>query len=107
MKMLVNRINRTNVSGTSKKTGNPYTINNTEVTVTIPFDIPDGFGGKEMTYPFGDSANFLQLEKFRGKLPCELDVELGTELNQYGNPVTVVKSVKAVESVGMPKVEKI
>lgn len=116
MKMLVNRIERTNVAGVSKKTGNPYSINNTQVTVTIPFDIADGFGGKEMTYDFGDSNNFLTLEKFRGKLPCELDVELGTELNQYGNPITVVKEINPVgltgtsstpaNNVATPKVEK-
>lgn len=96
MKMLVNRIERTNVSGVSKKTGNPYTINNTIITITIPFESADGFGCKEMNYEYGDSSNFLTLEKLRGKLPAELDVELGTELNQYGNPVTVVKSINSL-----------
>lgn len=104
MKMLVNRIERTNVAGVSKKTGNAYNINQTNVTITIPFESADGFGVKEMTYQFGDSSNFLQLEQFRGKLPAELDLELGTELNQYGNPITVVKSVKPVSV--LPKLEK-
>ena len=46
MKMLVNRIERTNVAGTSKKTGKEYAINNTTVYVTIPFETADGFGGR-------------------------------------------------------------
>jgi hypothetical protein len=102
MKMLVNRIERTNVAGTSKKTGKEYAINNTTVYVTIPFETADGFGGKEMGYQFGDSSNFLQLEKFRGKLPAELDVELSAGLDQYGNPVTVVKSVNPINTSSTP-----
>ena len=101
MKMTVNSILRTNVTGVSKKTGNPYTINNTMVNVAIPFETPDGFGVKEIGYQFGDSGNFLNLEKFRGKLPAEMDVELGTGLDQYGNPTTVVT---ALSMPGIPKV---
>ena len=105
MKMLVNRISRTNQSGVSKKTGNPYHIDNTTVAVVIPFENADGFGAKEMEYQYGTSANFLTLDKLRGKLPCELEVELGTELNQYGNPVTVVNSI-SLPTVATPALTK-
>lgn len=95
MKMIVNRIERTNRQGTSKS-GNPYHIDNTMVTVVIPFENSDGFGVKEMSYEFGTSQNFSTLDFCRGKLPMELDVELGTQLNQYGNPVTVITSIKPI-----------
>lgn len=93
MKVLIKRIERVNRSGTSKA-GNPYTIDQTNVVCDVPFDSPDGFGFKEISYQYGSHTNFLGLESLRGSLPVELDIELGTELNQYGTPVTVVKSVK-------------
>lgn len=92
MKMQVKSIDRVNRSGTSK-TGNPYTIDQTTVTVEISYDNHDGFGFKSMTYQYGDSQNFEKLTALRGRLPMELEIELGTELNQYGSPVTVVNSI--------------
>lgn len=92
MKMQVKAIERVNRSGTSKQ-GNPYTIDQTNITVEVPFDNHDGFGFKSMTYQYGDSTNFEKLVALRGRLPMELEVELGTELNQYGSPVTVVNAI--------------
>lgn len=93
MKAIVRNINRVNRSGTSKS-GNPYHIDQTNVVIDVPFDNEDGFGSKEMSYQYGTSANFAKLEVLRGKLPCQVDIELGTELNQYDQPVTVVTDVK-------------
>lgn len=93
MKMLVTRIESTNISGTSK-TGKPYHIDNTMVSVSVPLDTPDGFGSKEMTYQYGDSLNFNQLKQLRGHLPLECDIELSASLNSYGNVETSISSIK-------------
>lgn len=98
MKMKVTSVDRVNRSGTSKS-GNPYTIDQTNITVEVPFDNHDGFGFKSMTYQYGNSQNFEKLTPLRGRLPIELEVELGTELNSYGSPVTVVNSIN-VPKVG-------
>lgn len=91
--MLVESINRVKRSGKSKN-GNDYTIDVTEVVVKVPYDNADGFGSKFITYPYGKSDNFEKLQTLRGKLPIELDIELGSELNQYSQPVTVVNDIK-------------
>lgn len=95
MKVIVKRIERLNRTGTSKS-GNAYTLDRTTVVADVPFSSTDGFGAKEMEYQYGDHTNFLDLEKYRGKLPLELDIELGTELNQYDQPVTVIKSINDI-----------
>lgn len=93
MKVIVKRIERVNRSGTSKA-GNAYTINQTNLVCDVPFSSVDGFGSKEMVYQYGDHSKFSDLETLRGKLPYELDIELGTQLDNYDNPKTVVTSVK-------------
>lgn len=98
MKMLVESINRVKRSGTSKK-GNEYNIDVTEIVVKVSYDNVDGFGSKFITYPYGKSENFEKLQSLRGKLPLELDLELGTELNQYDQPVTVVIDIKLPKTV--------
>lgn len=102
MKMLVKRMTRVNRSGIGK-TGKPYTIDQTVIAVALPFDDVDGFGQKEMEYRFGDHTKFTPLEKYRGKLPLELDIELTTQLDQYGNPVTVIGSINDLSPVPASK----
>jgi len=98
MKMLVNRIEHTNIQGVSK-TGKSYHIDNTMIAVSVPFDNADGFGVKEMVYPFGDSSNFQTLKHLRGSLPVECDIQLGAELNSYGNVDTAIISIKPTSPV--------
>lgn len=98
MKMLVESINRVKRSGKSQK-GNDYNIDVTEIVVKVPYDNLDGFGSKFINYPYGKSENFEKLQSLRGKLPLELDIELGTELNQYDQPVTVVIDIKLPQKV--------
>lgn len=93
MKMKVIRVNATNRSGMSK-TGNPYHIDQTEVTVQVPYSSPDGFGFKEMTYQFGDSSQIAKLIPLRDHLPVECDIELGASLNSYGTVQTIVTDIK-------------
>lgn len=95
MKMTVVAITRLNIQGTSKK-GLPYHINETRISVALPFDNDDGFGIKTHEYAFGDSMAFDRFSSFRGKLPAEFDITLTTELNQYGQPQTVVSDVQPV-----------
>lgn len=97
MKMNIIRVQKTLVSGISK-TGNPYDINNTSVTVQVPVDTADSFGQKEMTYLYGDSGNFNLLTSLKGKLPLECDVELGAVLNSYGDVITAITDVKVPQS---------
>lgn len=93
MKMKVIRVDRVNRSGTSK-TGNAYHIDQTEITVQVPYSSGDGFGFKEMTYQYGDSSNFSKIDILRDRLPIECDVELGVSLNSYGSTQTIVTDIK-------------
>lgn len=96
MKMIVRRIESINREGVSRKTGEPYHIDVTQVTVDVPFNTPQGFGLKEITYPYGDAANFDRkgLSRLAGQLPIELDVDLGVDMNNYDSPVTIVNDIK-------------
>lgn len=93
MKMTVIAITQTNIQGTSKK-GQPYHIDQTSLTVAVPFDTDDGFGVKVTDYTVGRSSEFVKYAPLRGRLPVELDITLGVDVNQYGQPVTVVTDVK-------------
>lgn len=96
MKMTVIAITKTDVQGTSKK-GQPYHIDETRLSVAIPFDTDDGFGVKVTEYKVGSSIDFTKYASFRGKLPVEMDIVLGVDVNQYGQPITVVTDVKLVK----------
>lgn len=97
MKVIVKRIERVNRSGTSKA-GNPYSIDRTNLVIDVAYDGDDGFGSKEMVYQYGSHSKFLELESLRGKLPCSVDIELGTKFDDYDNPVTVVTSLSLPNS---------
>lgn len=98
MKMKVIRVNATNRSGTSK-TGNPYHIDQTEITVQVPYSSPEGFGFKEMTYQFGDSSQIAKLMPLRDNLPAECDIDLGVSLNSYGSTQTIVTDIKLPQTL--------
>ncbi len=93
MKILISRIESLVKSGTSKG-GNPYSLDFTKITALVPFHTAEGFGFKEMTYDYGKAANFQKLESLRGALPANVEVEIGIENDQYGNPLTVITDVK-------------
>ena len=98
MKMKVIRVNATNRSGTSK-TGNPYHIDQTEITVQVPYSSPEGFGFKEMTYQYGDSSQIAKLMPLRDNLPAECDIDLGASLNSYGSTQTIVTDIKLPQTL--------
>lgn len=98
MRMLVTRIEHTNISGMSK-TNKPYHIDNTMIAVSVPFDTPEGFGSKEMVYQYGTSNNFNELKNLRASLPIECEIELSASLNSYGNVETGISSIKPVTPV--------
>lgn len=98
MKMKVIRVNATNRSGTSKS-GNPYHIDQTEITVQVPYSSPEGFGFKEMTYQYGDSSQISKLMPLRDNLPAECDIDLGVSLNSYGSTQTIVTDIKLPQTV--------
>ena len=91
--MKVIRVSSTNRSGTSK-TGNPYHIDQTEVTVQVPYSSPEGFGFKEMSYKYGDSSQIAKLMPLRDNLPIDCEIELGVSLNNYGSTETIVTDIK-------------
>ena len=93
MKMLVTLIESKNISGTSKA-GKAYHIDNTTITVSVPVDTPESFGTKEISYQYGNAANFENVKNLRGQLPLECDIELGAVLNSYGGVDTVISSIK-------------
>ena len=96
--MKVIRVNATNRSGTSK-TGNPYHIDQTEITVQVPYSSPEGFGFKEMTYQYGDSSQIAKLMPLRDNLPAECDIDLGVSLNSYGSTQTIVTDIKLPQTL--------
>ena len=98
MKMKVIRVNATNRSGTSK-TGNPYHIDQTEITVQVPQSSPEGFGFKEMTYQYGDSSQIAKLMPLRDNLPAECDIDLGVSLNSSGSTQTIVTDIKLPQTL--------
>ncbi|AXH75084.1 MAG: hypothetical protein [Inoviridae sp.] len=101
MKMTVIRVEATNVSGISKS-GTPYHIDNTMVTVQVPIDSksnPDTFGYQEMSYQYGESTNYNKLAQFKDQLPLSMDIDLGAGFNQYGKVITVITDVKLPQVV--------
>lgn len=99
MKVMIKAITRADIQGTSKK-GNPYHIDETRISVELPFNDDNGFGVKLQEYAIGKSKEFAKYEQLRGKLPVEADIELGIELNQYGQAVTVVQDLKIAKPAG-------
>ena len=98
MKVTVTRIERVLKSGTSKKSGNAYSLDFTNITFVVPVSDPDQFGTKETTFQYGAASNFSNLEALRGRLPVEMDITIGVEMDTYGNAKTVITDVKALPS---------
>lgn len=98
MKFLVSRIQKQLRSGISK-TGNPYSMDHVDIVVSVPLSTSDAFGSKELVYQYGTASDFDKLDVLRSSLPCDVDLELGTIIDTYGNPKTVVTSVKPISVV--------
>lgn len=104
MKYTVTRIEKVLKSGTSK-TGNPYALDFTNITVSVDVDDANQFGSiasKDTTYQYGSAANFASLEPLRGRLPLEMDLTLGVQMDAYGNAKTVITDIKALPSNPTP-----
>lgn len=99
MKVIVNRVERVLRSGVSQKNGNAYSLDFTSVFVSVPVNDADTFGTKEISYQYGSAADFDKLASLRGSLPCSLDIELGVEVDSYGNPKTVITDIKLPPAV--------
>lgn len=110
MKIVIKRIESINRKGTSKSSGKPYHIDVTNIISDVPFDeqkneVDDfavSFGAKDLVYQVGDtpsSANYIKygLDKLRGLLPCECDIELGQGFDSYGNPTVCVVDIKPLQ----------
>lgn len=98
MKYLVTRIERVLKSGTSNKTGNSYSLDFTNITFSVSTNESDVFGSKETTFQYGKASNFSNLEALRGRLPVEMDITMGVEMDSYGNAKTVITDIKALSS---------
>lgn len=101
MKYLVTRIEKVLKSGTSK-TGNAYSLDFTNITIAAPVNEPLLFGSKETTFQFGSAGNFSNLEALRGRLPLEMDITIGVQMDSYGNAKTVITDIKALQSTPTP-----
>ncbi|SJN27187.1 hypothetical protein [Psychrobacter sp. JB385] len=99
MKYIVSRIERVKKEGKAKETGNPYSLDFTNITVLVPVSDTDQYGSKETTYQYGSADNFAKLDALRGKLPCEVEMDLGIEMDKYGNPKTVFTDVKLPQAI--------
>lgn len=97
MKYLVTRIEKVLKSGLSK-TGNAYSLDFTNITFSVPVNDPLQFGSKETTFQYGEAVNFSHLEALRGRLPVEMDITVGVQMDAYGNAKTVITDIKALPS---------
>lgn len=97
MKYTVTRIEKVLKSGISGK-GNAYSLDFTNITFSIPTNESDVFGSKETTFQYGNAAKFSSLEALRGRLPVEMDITMGVEMDSYGNAKTVITDIKALPS---------
>lgn len=102
MKIVIKRIESINRSGTTNK-GKDYHIDTTTVYSDVPFDVTDAngtsFGTKELGYQVGEVASHANFDKFgldklRGHLPLEVDAEMGQTVNQFGQPIPCILSIK-------------
>lgn len=102
MKIVIKRVESINRKGTTSK-GKEYHIDVTNVYSDVPFDLSDGdstsFGTKELAYQVGKTSshtNFTKfgLDKLKGLLPLEVEVEMGQAVNQYGQPVPCIVAIK-------------
>jgi hypothetical protein len=95
MKYTVTRIEKVLKSGTSKS-GNAYSLDFTNITVSVPVAEVDAFGFKEVTFQYGKASNFDTIESLRRSLPVQMDITIGVEMDTYGNPKTVITDMKAL-----------
>lgn len=107
MKIVIKRIESINRKGVSAK-GKEYKIDVTNVYSDVPFDIDDenglSFGTKELCYQVGETPSHahyhkFNLDKLKGHLPIECEVEMGQAINAYGEPVPCILSIKPLAKV--------
>lgn len=107
MKIVIKRVESINRKGVSSK-GKEYHIDVTNVYSDVPFATDDqngtAFGTKELVYQVGltpSHANYhtFKLDQLKGRLPCEVEVEMGQALNAYGEPVPCIVDIKFSKSL--------
>lgn len=94
----ITRIERVNRSGTSKKTGNPYSMDMTNISFQLPISTDDSFGFKEVTYQWGDHTNYSKLISLHGKLPVVAIVDIDIVIDDFGRERTVITDVKLAKA---------
>lgn len=111
MKIIVKRIESINRKGVNKETGKTWHIDATNVIADVAFDDDKAdennttvaFGFKDIVYQVGEkpsSQNFYKmgLDKFKGLLPLECEVEMGQGLDSFGNPKVCIFDIKPVSA---------
>lgn len=94
-KFIISRIEALKNAGISKKTGNPYSLDFTNVIVQLPVSNDNSIGFKEFSYQYGKSDEFQKLKPLlEGRLPLECEMELDLEVSEFGNSIMVIKDLK-------------
>lgn len=91
-KVIIRRVESVIRSGTSKS-GNPYSLDQTNVTIELPVDTTTQFGLKEVTYQYKDGAAIKEFEHLKDKIPFDAEIELDIRMNDYGSEETYIKEV--------------
>lgn len=72
----------------------------TRVTLQMPIyeDADNEFGVDSLECDYGSESKHLDLMPFKGKLPCEVEVEM-QQVMKRGKPVNLVTSIRPVRSI--------
>lgn len=111
-KLLVKRVQTDSQTFDKKNGKGVFVVENAQLVIDVPKDRENyddkaswgnrgaiSYGEVELAYQVGetpDSANFfkLGLDKLKGHLPCELEVELTQGFDAFDRPVTCVSAVR-------------
>lgn len=110
MKVVIKRIESVNRKGVKKETGKAWQVDVTNIITDVAFDdtISEAdnqtiaFGAKDLVYQVGEkpsSQNYFKygLDKLRGLLPLECEVELGQGFDSYGNPTPCIVGITPIK----------
>lgn len=107
MKIVIKRIESINRKGVNKETGKTWHIDATNIIADVAFSDEKfdennktiAFGFKDIVYqagevPSSDNYQKMGLDKLKGLLPCECEVEMSQGLDSFGNPKVCITDVK-------------
>lgn len=112
MKIVIKRIESIDRKGVNKDSGKEWHIDATNIIADVPFEDEKSekdnstiaFGYKDIVYQVGEkpsSQNYykLGLDKLKGQLPMECDVEIAQGFDNFGNPKVCVIDIKPIKKV--------